>query len=126
MSKIYIDSQITDLTNKKLRIINSYRLTQIDKYIAERKDKVVNDLLKRISNLEFDVEDKQREIESLKQINEEHKKINGELRVENDRLNNAVNELEKWVEEKFKIENTQYYYVIDANDLKRKIKELKG
>jgi len=43
-----------------------------------------------------------------------------------ERLNNIFNELEKWVEEKFKIENTQYYYVIDANDLKRKIKELKG
>lgn len=43
-----------------------------------------------------------------------------------ERLNNIINELEQWVEEKFKIENTQYYYVIDANDLKRKIKELKG
>ena len=60
------------------------------------KDKVINDLLKRISNLEFDVEDKQREIESLKQINEEHQKLNGELRAENDRLNNIVNELKEW------------------------------
>ena len=29
------------------------------------KDKVINDLLKRISNLEFEVEDKQRKIERL-------------------------------------------------------------
>ena len=28
--------------NKKLRIVNSYRLTQIDKYIAERKEEYVN------------------------------------------------------------------------------------
>lgn len=67
------------------------------------KAKVVNDLLKRISNLEFDVEDKQRKIESLKQINEEHKKINGELRVENERLNNIINELEKELKEDYKI-----------------------
>ncbi len=39
---------------------------------------------------------------------------------------NIINELEKWIEEKFKIEDTQYYYVIDANDLKRKLQELKG
>ena len=28
--------------NKKLRAINSYRLTQIDKYIAERKEEYKN------------------------------------------------------------------------------------
>lgn len=32
------------------------------------KSKVVNDLLKRISNLEFDIEDKEREIERLNNI----------------------------------------------------------
>lgn len=33
--------------------------------MKDNKNKVVNELLKRISNLEFDVEDKQREIERL-------------------------------------------------------------
>jgi len=33
-----------------------------DREHQEQKDKVVNDLLKRISNLEFDVEDKDRRI----------------------------------------------------------------
>lgn len=28
--------------NKKLRVVNSYRLTQIDKYIAERKEEYKN------------------------------------------------------------------------------------
>lgn len=39
-----------------------------DKQCDCNKPKVINDLLKRISNLEFDVEDKQREIERLKNI----------------------------------------------------------
>lgn len=39
--------------------------------------------------------EQQEELESLKQINEEHQKLNGDLRVENERLNNIINELEK-------------------------------
>lgn len=76
--------------------------------MKDNKDKVVNDLLKRISNLEFDVEDKQREIESLKQINEEHKKINGELRVENDRLNNIIEKIREYVKQLIDLKEEDY------------------
>ena len=53
-----------------------------DREHQEQKDKVINDLLKRISNLEFDVEDKQREIERLNNII--HKAILELVRYEND------------------------------------------
>ena len=132
------------------------------------KTKVVNDLLKRISNLEFEVEDKQREnkelkqkieyyenfeinktidkirvennkrfkeqqkeLESLKQINKEHQRINGELRVENDRLNNIINELENFMDEDY-----EYYKKYGSAEqgcamgqirrIKNKLQELKG
>lgn len=42
----------------------------------------------------------QQEIERLKNINEEHRILNGKLRVENSRSNNIINELEKWLEER--------------------------
>ena len=67
-----------------------------------------------------------RQIDNLREENDRLEDINEELMEERNRLNNIINELEKWIEEKFKIENTQYYYVIDANDLKRKLQELKG
>ena len=59
--------------------------------------------------------EQQEELEFLKQANEEHQKLNGELRVENERLNNIINELEKWSEE--------YRF---ANIFKNKLQELKG
>lgn len=49
--------------------------------MEDNKDKVINDLLKRISNLEFEVESKEKE---------------------NERLNNILNELEKWLEMEIK------------------------
>ena len=61
----------------------------------EQKDKVINDLLKRISNLEFDVEDKNRENERLNNI------INKALGIANERVNhyyhiNKKEILEDW------------------------------
>jgi len=96
--------------------------------MEDNKDKVINDLLKRISNLEFDVEDKQREIENLKQINEEHKKINGELRVENERLNKGLTELDNMFYETFRISQNGYYSISEweLKDFTDKLQELKG
>ena len=68
---------------------------------------------------------KDKEIERLKQINEEHQKLNGELRVENDRLNNAINELEKIIDiEMNKMGYAKYDSCLIL--MKMKIKELKG
>lgn len=74
-----------------------------DREHQEQKDKVVNDLLKRISNLEFEVEDKQREIE---------------------RLNNIINEIENYFN-KTKDTSTLEERII-ANYMLRYIKKLKG
>ena len=44
------------------------------------------------------VKEKDKEIERLKNINEEHRILNGKLREENNRLNNIINELESYLE----------------------------
>lgn len=76
-------------------------------------------------HLYFVYEDKckelEKEIERLKQINEEHQKLNGELRVENERLNNIINELEKYL-----IEQVEKSYSNDYDDVLDKLQELKG
>lgn len=62
-----------------------------------------------------EIENLKQEIERLKNINEEHRILNGKLRVENNRLTNIINELEKWAED--------YRF---ANIFKDKLQELKG
>jgi len=71
--------------------------------------------------LSLEIEEKDKEIESLKQINKEHQKINGELRVENEKLNNIINELEKYL-----IEQVEKSYSNDYDDVLDKLQELKG
>ena len=61
------------------------------------------------------LEEKDKEIERLKEVEKEHQKLNGELREEIERLNNIINELEKWAED--------YRF---ANIFKDKLQELKG
>ena len=64
------------------------------------KDKVINELLKRISDLEFEVEKQDKEIE---------------------RLNNIINELEKYLKEQ------KVIWVNDVFDeVFNKLQELKG
>lgn len=58
-------------------------------------------------------------ITNLQQIEQEHKKINGELREEIKALNNIINELEKELELNLK------FKVIGVKRLKNKLKELK-
>jgi len=67
--------------------------------MKENKDKVVNDLLKRISNLEFEVESKEKE---------------------NERLDNIINKLEKWLEERSGDVSFAYHHTL------AKLQELKG
>ena len=80
---------------------------------------------------------KDKEIERLKNINEEHRILNGKLRVENNRLNNIINELEKWLEvnltnlEKEKANNTydkglKQGMLSNGRLIKNKLQELKG
>ena len=75
--------------------------------MKDNKEKVVNDLLKRISNLEFEVEDKQREIE---------------------RLNKGLTELDNMFYETFRISQNGYYSISEweIKEFTDKIKELKG
>lgn len=78
-----------------------------NKQCSCNKPKVVNDLLKRISNLEFEVEDKDRE---------------------NERLNKIINGLEKDLEDMY-YGRGKYHMdsdVIGIKDVLNKIKELKG
>ena len=63
-------------------------------------------------------------VSSLKREDLERFYIGADLFV--DRLNNIINEIEKWCDENYH-EDAQYGYdLIDYNDLKDKIKELKG
>ena len=72
----------------------------------------------------------------LKEVEKEHQKLNGELREENERLNNIINELEKDFERKIQCctieaETTtnDFYCRLHITTLKRwlnKIQELKG
>ena len=87
---------------------------------------LVNKLLKRISDLEF-------EIEKLEK-NEQYKYINGQAyfrqdyvlgrEKEIDRLNNIINELEKWLKEEVEATVFDYHYAIE--DVLDKLQELKG
>ena len=67
--------------------------------IVKRKDKVINDLLKRISDLEFEVEKQDKEIERLKEeymiLQNASDEVEEEKDKEIERLNNIINELEK-------------------------------
>ena len=63
-----------------------------------------------------------KEIERLKNINEEHRILNGKLRVENSRLNNIINELEKWLRNEY----SKYNGAIRIASVLDKIQELKG
>lgn len=74
---------------------------QYDKHkkkTESNKDKVVNDLLKRISNLEFDVEDKQREIERLKNILDKLGLLDKDIDKETKIVNMTVT-LPKWLKD---------------------------
>lgn len=100
------------------------------------KDKVINDLLSKISDLEFEVEKQDKEIERLKEeymiLQNASDEVEEEKDKEIERLNNIINELEKWV--KFFNENG---LVIDLEEGKQttvmptlavieKLQELKG
>lgn len=57
----------------------------------------------------------------LLEIDKEHQRINGELREENKRLNNIINELEKYIGIKM-----NSFGVCNASDIYHKLQELKG
>ena len=72
---------------------------------------------------------KDKEIERLKNINEEHRILNGKLRVENSRLNNIINTLEKWLEERLEKLDINGYDDDVFNGIElalHKLQELKG
>lgn len=62
-------------------------------------------------------------INNLQQIEKEHQKLNGELRKENQRLNNIINELEKWLDKKEKLTFNSWNKGI--HEVQRKLQELK-
>lgn len=74
------------------------------------------------------IKQQEEEIESLKQINEEHQKINGELRADNDRLNNVINELDGYLDLKRKsyIEGFKWSGLEIIDQTKDFLQELKG
>ena len=75
-------------------------------------------------------------IEELETINEEHRKINGELREENNKYKNIVDELEKYIKNEikkytdFKAFDYEQCYRIGSEkmgeNILNKLKELKG
>ena len=66
----------------------------------------------------------QQEIERLKNINEEHRILNGKLRVENSTLNNIMNELEEYLNKV--IETSSEQERITCSFVLQYLQELKG
>ena len=65
------------------------------------------------------IEENYKEIERLTKVEQEHQRINGELREENKRINNIINELEKDMN-RDDLSYVETQYVLD------KLHELKG
>lgn len=74
------------------------------------------------------IAEKDKEIERLKEDNEYLNKVNIELSTEKNRLNNIIDELEKWVKEDKECFETQFYMgrCVNFQCILDKIQELKG
>ncbi len=70
------------------------------------------------------MKEKDKEIERLKNINEEHRILNGKLRVENNTLNNIMNELEEYLNKV--IETSSEQERITCSFVLQYLQELKG
>lgn len=81
----------------------------------------VKELKDKIHEQYIEIQELNKRVEDLKTINEEHQILNGMLRKENDRLNNIINEFERWLEEMKKYYGVGYY---DTSI--NKLQELKG
>ena len=95
-------------------------------YYYKNEEEVYIPLLENLVNL---LQKKDKKIERLKNINEEHRILNGKLRVENNRLNNIINELEKWLEERLEKLDINGYDDDVFNGIELalyKLQELKG
>lgn len=125
------------LNNKMNWISNNYGCGLSDNELEMLNDLIFKLQTGKIEIIEFtepiekylDVDEifkeQQEEIESLKQANKEHQKLNGELRVENERLNNIINKFDKWIDEEY-IYDELGMKIFDASRLQDKLQELKG
>ena len=113
MNNVYLHKENKELKQK----IEYYENFEINKTI----DKIRVENNKRFK-------EQQEELESLKQINEDHQRINGELRVENERLNKGLTELDNMFYETFRISQNGYYSISEweLKDFTDKLQELKG
>ncbi len=86
--------------------------------MLKKQDKEIERLNKKLKSLQdsYDIEEEQANY---------HIDLTDDLREEVDRLNNIINELEKWIKEndlgKYRTEN-----VIDTDELLNKLQKLKG
>ena len=71
------------------------------------------------------IEEYEKEIERLKEDNEYLNKVNIKLSAEKNRLNNIINELEKYINEEY-IYDELGMKIFDASTLQDKLQELKG
>ena len=84
----------------------------------------VKELKDKIHEQYIEIQELNKRAEDLKTINEEHQILNGMLRKENDRLNNIINEFDKWLEEQEN--NSTYPGLIFIGSARYKLQELKG
>lgn len=118
----YIDfyKDLGEKQNKELQ-----NLKQKVKYYENFEINKTIDKIRIENNKRF--KEQQEELESLKQANEDHQNLNGELRVENDRLNNIINESAEEILKELE-ENHHLSYGV-ALAIRQKLldyKELKG
>lgn len=97
-------------------------------------DNIPKDLLIGMPEEEYiRYKQQEEELENLRKIEKEHQKLNGELREEIKRLNNIINEFEKWLDEEYQYADKHIFpgsmagvAMGQINRTKNKLHELKG
>ena len=103
-----------------LFLLHNDRLTEAGKRKLEQEIERLNQYIDFYKDLG---EKQNKKLQNLKQINEEHQKLNGELRVENERLNNIINDIYTFLSQ-YTITHTWQKIVVE--DTIKYIEELKG
>ena len=113
-----------DLENKieRDKLIDDYFNKGYACDIREVYQAVVN----TIADLEYANDEKIKEIERLKEDNEYLNKVNIELSTEKNRLNNIINEFDKWLDEESEKTILSTGHLTCLMMCKNKLQELKG
>jgi len=86
----------------------------------------VKELKDKIHEQYIEIQELNKRVEDLKTINEEHQILNGMLRKENDRLNNIINGLEKYILATLNTPEFDFIQKTLIEEILYKLRKLKG